>query len=159
MTFTFARDSQASKYDQWSYYRNQFQRVGNSKAVDIIVLQDSVMWLIEVKDYRLHGRTKVIDLADEIAIKVRDTLAGLVAAKVHAPDMDEKRFAATAVRARSVRVVFHLEQPATRSRLRPQWIDAAQFTLKLRTLLKAVDPHSLVVSRNAGQALVDWSVT
>ena len=32
---------------------------------------------MEVKDYRANRRTKAIDLADEIALKVRDTLAGL----------------------------------------------------------------------------------
>ena len=39
--------------------------------------------LIEVKDYRFHPRTKPIPLCDEVALKVRDTLAGLAAARVN----------------------------------------------------------------------------
>jgi len=79
LKFTFGENCQASKYDEWSFYRNQFQNIcGGSKAVDIICLNDCIIWLIEVKDYRVFQRTKPIDIGDEIAIKVRDTLLDLI---------------------------------------------------------------------------------
>ena len=37
-----------------------------------------------------HQRTKVIDLANKVALKVRDTLAGLVAVRCRANDSIEK---------------------------------------------------------------------
>ena len=88
LTFTFAADAEASKYDDWSFYRNQFQQgcFTDNKAVDLLCELNRSAWLIEVKDYRAHARTKAVDLADEVAIKVRDTLAGLVAARVGAND-------------------------------------------------------------------------
>ena len=81
LKFSFPDHCQADKYDEWSFYRNQFQSVaGGSKAVDILCLSDDATWLIEIKDYRKNPRLKLIDIGDEVAGKVRDTLAGLAAA-------------------------------------------------------------------------------
>ena len=77
LKFTFPDHCEAHKYDEWAFYRNQFQSVaGGSKAVDIVCVSGDTAWLIEIKDYRRHPRTKVIDIDDELARKVRDTLAG-----------------------------------------------------------------------------------
>ncbi|MFO1416251.1 MAG: hypothetical protein U1F28_03705 [Acinetobacter sp.] len=93
LTFSFTEPN-ATKYDEWSFYRNQFNAVcGGTKAVDLLYLEQQNFWLIEIKDYRQHTRTKTIDLADEIALKVRDTLAGLVAAQVNANEQIERDFA------------------------------------------------------------------
>ena len=94
LQFNFDQSCLAEKYDDWSFYRNQFQSTcGSAKAVDMICLSDDISWLIEIKDYRQHKRTKPQDLGDEVALKVRDTLAGLVAAKMKANDSNEKTFA------------------------------------------------------------------
>ena len=53
-----------------------------------------------------------MDLIDELALKVRDTLAGLVAAAANAEDEREKKFAQDALRLElRWRVALHLEQP------------------------------------------------
>lgn len=159
LTFTFPPDSMSSKYDDWTHYRNQFQKVcGASKAVDIVFAEDSIAWLIEIKDFRQHARTKVIDLGDEIAIKVRDTIAGLVSAKCEALDKDEKRCASKLIHAKKVRVVCHLEQPAKHSKLRPRAIEPDKLVQKLRMLLKAIDPHPAVVDLNSLHAAMNWTV-
>ena len=100
LTFDFADVDSATKYDDWSFYRNQFNSAfGGTKAVDLILVKNDKTVLIEVKDYRQHRRTKTIELGDEVAQKVRDTLAGLVAAKCNANDANERRFARDAVHA------------------------------------------------------------
>jgi len=54
---------------------------GSAKAVDIIAIHaNQRLWLIEIKDYRAEARQKAIELAEEFALKVRDTVAGLMAA-------------------------------------------------------------------------------
>ncbi|MCY4138351.1 MAG: hypothetical protein OXF56_08830 [Rhodobacteraceae bacterium] len=94
LAFGFPAGCLASKYDDWAFYRNQFQLIaGGCKGIDILCVEDEVSWLIEVKDYRHHRRTKTIDIADELAIKVRDTLAGLATAAKVANDVDECRLA------------------------------------------------------------------
>ena len=81
IVFSFPDSVQASQYDKWSFYRKQFQSVaGGSKAVDFLCVAKGAAWLVEVKDYRFHGRMKESEIAAEIAAKVRDTLAGLAAA-------------------------------------------------------------------------------
>ena len=69
LTFSFTEPN-ATKYDEWSFYRNQFNAVcGGTKAVDLLYLEQQNFWLIEIKDYRQHTRTKTIDLADDATIK------------------------------------------------------------------------------------------
>lgn len=60
LTFDFPDPFAATKYDAWSYYRDQFSRMWDGiKAVDLLAVDgDKTTWLIEVKDYRAHARTK-----------------------------------------------------------------------------------------------------
>jgi hypothetical protein len=160
LTLTFPKGALASKYDDWSHYRNQFnQAFGGTKAVDVVYAEPDVAWLIEVKDYRIHRRTKTIDLAGEVALKVRDTLAGLVAAKLMANDADEK-FVATALLSKPrIRVVLHLESPKNRSPLYPQEaIDPSKVLMRLKPLVKAIDPHPRVVHQTSLTPEMNWTV-
>ena len=91
-TFKFPDDCDADKYDEWSFCRNQFQTVaGGSKAVDILCVSDDGAWLVEIKDYRQHRRTNLIDIDDELARRARDTLAGLAAASANANNPNDQR--------------------------------------------------------------------
>ena len=160
LTFQFPDDWKATKFDDWSFYRNQFQNVcGGAKAVDVLAVEARIcFWKIEVKDYRQHRRTKTIELADEVAFKVRDSLAALVAARANANDGDEKDLARAALQCPGLRVVLHLEQPAKHSKLFPRAIDPAAVRQRLKQLIKAIDPHPLVIEmgRLGGVA---WSVS
>lgn len=160
LEFHFATNSQASKYDDWAHYRNQFQPVaGGCKAIDIICVEDDVSWLIEVKDYRKNARTKGIEIADEVAVKVRDSLAGLASAAKNANELHERKLARQAVRNNSWRVVLHLEQRTKPHRLWPRPINAATLLQKFRTKkLKAIDPHPIICDRNTCNGRVPWSV-
>lgn len=159
LTFTFPEPLKAQQYDGWSFYRNQFNSAfGGTKAVDFVCLDQQCTWLIEVKDYRANRRTKPSELGDEVAIKVRDTLAGLVAASCNANDQNERRFAEKAVKNKRLRVVLHIEQPAKPSKLFPQVVNPANLKAKLKQLLKAVDPHPLVVSQYRRLPDISWNV-
>lgn len=161
LTFTFPCSWKVSKYDEWAFYRNQFSkmRFGISiKAVDLVAIDDEMIWLIEAKDYRSHRRTKSIDLADEVAQKVFCTLAAILPAKINASDTSEQDFSKKAVRCQQLRVVLHLEQPIKHSKLFPRAIDPAKVQLKLRTLIKPIDPHPMVVESTRMRGL-QWTVT
>lgn len=160
LNFTFPAGWSCAKPDDWSFYRNQFSRMRNGiKAVDVIAQEPSgTAWVIEVKDYRQHARTKPSCLADEVAAKVFDTLAMLLPASIRASDAGERASARSCCEAAGIRVVLHLEQPGKHSRLRPRAIDPSALQMKLKKLIKPIDPHPLVVecSRMGGLA---WSVT
>jgi hypothetical protein len=145
LVFEFNNVDVAQKYDDWRHYRNVFQIAGGTaKAVDFIVCKDSQLWLIEVKDYRMHARTKALDLADEVALKVKDTLSGLVSAKFQAADKEEEKASASALKCKKLRVALHLEQPVKPSKLFPQSIDPADIKMKLRQKLRFADCHPMV---------------
>ena len=160
LKFTFPDHCEADKYDEWSFYRNQFQSVaGGSKAVDILCVSADTAWLIEIKDYRRHPRTKLIEIDDELASKVRDTLAGLAAASASANSHhDEQALARRALQKRRWRVALHLEQPNATSRLRPQPFSVANLLLKMRKKVKAVDAHPMILDRKAYRPNVPWTV-
>ena len=162
LKYRFPDQCEAGRYDEWSFYRNQFQSVaGGSKAVDILCLSDDAAWLIEIKDYRQHPRQKLSEIDNEVASKVRDTLAGLAVATANANDPDEQGLARRALQRRRWRVALHLEQPHARSRLWPRF-SIPNVSLKLRTKVKAVDAHPVVLDRCVDRATrrpnVPWTV-
>ena len=157
--FTFPDGWNVSKYDEWVHYRNHFIKVCiGVKAIDLLALEPrGSCWLLEIKDYREHVRTKTIDLAEELAEKARDTLAGLVAAQFYANDDSEKSSARQALRSKNLRLVLHLEQPTQQSKLFPRAISPAAVLQRLKQLVKAIDPHPLVVEM-ATMRYLPWSV-
>ena len=159
LNFYFPDNWQVSKYDDWSFYRNQFARMRNGiKSLDLLAIDtDKTTWLIEVKDYRANQRTKPSDLGEEVAYKVFDTLAAIIPAKINATHSDEKQLARAVSASRKLRVVLHLEQPKKRTKLRPRAINPADVQQKMRQLLKPVDTHPLVVDMRSMKRL-EWQV-
>ena len=152
VVWTFPNGWSAVKFDDWAFYQKQFQGCADgNKAMDILALPttNGVLWMIEAKDYRRnHRNPSKGPLAMEIAEKARDTLAGLLAAAANAVNK-EQTFARTAVKAAQIRVVLHLEQATKPSKLFPRAVNPADVKLKLKQLLKAIDPHPIVMDSNA----------
>ena len=145
ISFTFTNVNFAEKYDDWQHYKNVYQAAcGSSKAVDFIVSAGRELWMIEVKDFRIHRRKKEIPLHDEITKKVRDTMAGLISAQFNAANDDEKRYARLVAKCTKLRIGVHLEQLRNPSRLFPLPVDPANFTIKLKQQLRFADCHPKV---------------
>jgi len=158
LRFIFPENWRVSKYDDWSFY-NQFQNIcGGAKAVDFcgVTPDRGTTWLIEVKDYRQYRRTKPSELPHEIACKFRDTLAGLACARVNSNDDRERDMADSFLRTGWIRLALHLEQPRKHSKLFPRAYQPADIRQKLKTLVKAIDPHPLVLDMFFSG--VDWTV-
>lgn len=159
LTFSFPDGWKISKYDDWSYYRRQFSCMwAEIKSLDLLAVDlQRNGWLIEVKDYRIHQRTKPSDLAEEVAKKVFDTLAALPPARVYANNDDERGMAQALLKVKRYRVVLHLEQPTKSSKLFPRVIDPAKVKQKLRKLLKPIDSHPMITEM-AKMYNLCWSV-
>ena len=160
LQFTFPDNTIATKYDEWGFYRQRFNSAfGGTKAIDMLhVDAEKTAWLIEVKDYRSDRRTKPSDLGEEIALKVRDTLVGLVAARFQSSDRSEQQAAKKVLQAKQLKIVLHLEQPRKPSRLFPQVVDPANLQIRLKTLLKTVDVHPVVVDQHTLKTTMNWTV-
>lgn len=159
LTFTFPANAQVFKYDDMSFYRNQFIKMADGiKAMDLAYIDGQTFWLIEVKDYRVHQRTKSIDLVDEIASKLRNTLAGLWAAKCNANNQEEKQLATAAIDTRQIRVVLHLEETPQQGRLAPNRSLKTGLLLKMKQKLKSVDAHPCLVDQRSLKPAMNWTV-
>ena len=147
LSFEFPEGWRILKYDESTFFVNHFQNVcEGAKGVDIVAIAPKdCLWLIEVKDYRAGARQKLIDLAMEIAIKVRDSLAGLAAARLRANVGEELELADQALRCKEMKVVLHMEQHQNPTRLYPVE-DVSKLILKLKQLLRAIDYHPRVTS-------------
>ncbi len=142
ISFTFTDVNFAEKYDEWQHYRNVYQKAcGSSKAVDFIVSTGRELWMIEVKDFRRHGRTKEIPLHEEITKKVRDTMAGLISAQFHAANAHEKQCARSVNGCITLRIGVHLELPRNPSRIFQLSVNPANLTIKLKQQLRFADCH------------------
>ena len=136
-----------SKYDEWPFYRNHFVNAfGGTRAIDVVAQDPTdTLWLVEIKDYSSHPRTKPFDLCHEISMKVRDSLAGFVAAAKwhsHHPHLVD---AQKHLSAKKLRVVLHLEMPSHPSRLFACGIDSHDLWHRIHQSVKSVDPHPIIV--------------
>ncbi len=157
LTFDFPAAWTAVKCDELLFYTKQFQHVLKAKAVDILAIEPGgCCWLIEVKDYRKGHQTSAIKLAEIVAQKVRDTLAGLATARVRATGSDQ-RVAQTGMTCSDLRVVLHMENPAVTSALFAQAIDPANVQSDLKRQVRAIDPRFQVVDAQSSVHL-PWTV-
>lgn len=158
LEYVFEESWIASKYDEWPFYREHFESaLGGNKAVDVVAHDTKgTLWLIEIKDYRQFRRTKTIDLCEEVAVKVRDSLAGIFAAATWHSEHPHLADAQKHLSAKKVRVVLHLEQPGHHTKLFPRAFNRTKLQQRLKQLVNAVDPHPLVVEL-ASFATLPWS--
>lgn len=141
-----------------------------SKVVDVVACENSsppqVAWYIEAKDYRTITHppkpANLQGLATTVEAKVRDTLAALPVVAANGIDPIARADAALAQAAVANRVVLHLEPHPPgggHSALFPHGF-AANIMMKLRQLVKDIDPNALVLSiSTAAAAPVPWSVS
>lgn len=155
LTFAFPEKWRASKYDEWSFYRNRFAKQSSGiKAIDVVAIDpEKCAYLIEVKDYRHPGTGKPSGLPVAIAGKVMDTLAAMLPAKLLADEADEQEVAAAILKCKSLQVVAHIEQPARHMPV----VDVADIKQKLKQLLRAVDTHPKIVSMKDMKGM-GWTV-
>ena len=148
-------------YDKLRFYKNHFQSfAGGVKGLDVVAISpDKVCWLIEVKDYRQHKRTKLGTVFAETAAKILATLAGLAAARVRSYDSIEKSFADKALKTKSFRVVLCIDQPQHNSRLFQQIINPQTAHIKLQQAVRVIDPHARCSGAGVADIALPWTTT
>ncbi len=153
LEFRFQDGQPACKYDEMKDYREKVAKLNATKAVDFLyVFEQRDLYFIEVKDLREHRiENKGRDLAVEIALKVRDTTAGVVGAWRTSGDHDAWKpfFEALASQERRLCVILWLEEdlpfgPPGREKNRSQVLGE-----QIKTLLRWLTTHVLVTNNDA----------
>lgn len=158
LRFEFDDSWHVVKYDDAPAYRNGIENLDRTRGVDLVArrLRGKGLFFVEVKDFRGHrienkARVSGGDLAYEVACKVRDTLAGLIAAQRTRPDddVDWHGFVRALDPGHPVRVVLWLEED--RQDIRSP---GRRFTLQkaIQKRLGWLDTRVLVQSRKSGAA-------
>jgi len=170
LTFAFtARIADAQIYDKWVHYATVWNAPpGGQKAVDVVAIETgnppSARWMIEAKDFRIITNppkaSNISGLAQFVADKVRDSIAGLGDAATKATISTEKSLAVLAISAPTTRVVLHLEpHVGAHSALFPAGF-AASVLQRLKQLVRSIDPNPLVLNiADTPSAGVPWTVS
>ena len=151
LLFEFPDGWQVVKFDEWKFYTRHFQGTlgGGVKAADLIAIDETnTAWFIEVKDYRVHPRTKPSCLAQEVAEKIYDTFAALLPARVNGEVPAEVAFTTVLHQVGALRAVLHLEQAQSAAPFTVP-ISPMNIQLKLRGLLRAIDSSPIVCDMNS----------
>lgn len=147
-------------YDKSAFHSSFQNLAGGSKAMDAVAWEPGgTLWLIELKDYRQHRRTKPSSVYAEVAGKVRATLAALAVARVRAEVPVEKTRAYQAMTCTRIRVVLQLAQATHPHRLFKQAVEPSDADLQLRRAVKQVDasPVCATGSLGAHNQVLPWT--
>lgn len=163
----------AFKYDGSRFYREGSERLKghvdeipqSTRAVDVVALHEGIgLLLLEAKDFRGHriankSRIRDGEVALEVALKVRDTVAGLVgAARKPVNEFSSEVLADALKHGQVVTVVLWLEDDAQSDETR-----AKQQLTTLNALLKAklawLNVKTFVLSSRVKNRLSHLAVT
>jgi len=157
------------KYDDHPDYRERIAKLDDTRAVDFIGLHkqgDEILYWIEVKDfrgYRIDSKRRLSEgkLAEEVGTKVRDSLAGVMAAYCSSSKSVEWRPFVKSMwqRKAQIRVLLWLEEdqmPGPPGRRQ----NAAQIQARLlKEKLKWFTARVFVVGQRIGGCPAGLSVT
>jgi hypothetical protein len=145
------------KYDEHRDYRQRIQRLEGTKAIDFVGVEaDSRLYLIEVKDlrgYRIENRERLNagELALEVGQKVRDTIAGIIAAHHRGNEADWARSVRRLGCGQTpVRVMLWLEQDLPHGPRGRRQNQACVLIDALKRRLHWLTPRIFVVSLSTG---------
>ena len=148
LSFNFEFD--AIKFDDSSYYRHHFINIKDGiAAVDILAVNSSTGYLIEIKDYT-HPDTKNLtpnELIEAMLNKVVSTLAAILPMKNNSLIDEERNIAKKFSKTFSIRVVLHIEKSPPRRTLKQSCWDIQNIEADLERKLKPIDAHPKVVSK------------
>lgn len=156
----FCFECDAIKFDDSQYYRDRFYKIQNGiRAVDIVAVNGSIGYLIEIKDYR-HPDTKDLKpnkLIEAIVNKVISTLSAMLPMKNNANISEEKNIAESFSKTSQIRVVLHIEIPPPRRTLKQSCYSFQEIQTILKRKLKPIDAHPEIVSQKNLKCL-PWTV-
>lgn len=169
------------KYDDQPFYRKRMQQLSgvldgrqeSTRALDLIATTGSLLLLVEVKDFRRHRienkhRLKNQELALEVALKTRDTVAGMMGALQVTNEVNWEPFSAALTRRgkpNPIRIVLVLAQDLhnhghTREEFdalsmalqqKMRWLTTEVLVCEPRDLARYVDGLQVTLKRKAAE--------
>jgi hypothetical protein len=158
----FKFEFKAIKLDDSLYYRNSFTKIQKGlKAVDILAVDTTTSYLIEVKDYT-HPDTKQLELSkliEDIIKKMICSLAMLLPMRDKSTDRIEQDILKEFLEKKELIIVFHIELPPKRKTLKQSNYDLVDIKKRLKGKLKSItDGQNIKVVSKDNLKNLPWSV-
>ena len=170
LSFSFETSVNADKYDDWRHVNRDWADRADKKKMDIVAIETvpavQILWMIEVKDFRIitgtPKRSNLSELPQTVANKADHTLLGLADAARNAQESSERLLSSQSQACRTTRIVLHLEPhppSGPQSALFPHGFSASVHQ-RMKQLVSHIDPNPVVLEiSTTPQANVPWSVT
>lgn len=151
LEFSFGSRWNVIKYDEHRHGHERFKRIQGTRGADFVgQLDGNSLFLIEVKDFRRarqKDRTGAEEKIADVALKSKDTVAGVIGAYRTSPDPGPwQSFACSlADDTRTLKAVFVCVE-APRSSPQEDKVRASVLTKILRRKLDVLVDHTMVVN-------------
>lgn len=140
LAFDFGDDWQVIKFDEHPDYRKASLMLSGTKGVDFLGIYGKDLYLIEVKDFRGRKIEDKENLLLEVAQKMRDTLACILAfyRTSSSPECWQPYFDLLRKKETRIKIVFWLEKVAEHKVIRDYRYERAtsEFSILQNTLKK-----------------------
>lgn len=113
--FSFPEDWRVEVFDEWPQYRD-ISGTGHIHGCDVVALDGSRLWMIEVKDYSYPGAKAPENLDEVLLRKAVGTLALLSALGRSQNQSPAQDFSIASLRAQEIYLTLHVEPAAQRPR-------------------------------------------
>ena len=163
LKFNFPTSFNVISFDDSNYYREYFIKIDNGlKAIDILAINNSQNYMIEVKDYT-HPDTKNLSenqLIEDIFKKIICSLSAIYLMSLKANIQDEKDIANKFLENNELFIIFHIEIPPKRKGLRQSTFNIPILQQALRKKLKFItNKTNIKVVTKANLQNLPWSVS
>ena len=141
LKFDFPNSFIGIKFDDTTYYRNHFIKIQKGiKAIDILAVNNTENYMIEVKDYR-HPDTVQLNqtqLVEDIIKKFIFSLSAIFPMSYIITKDEEQEIAKKFLENKILFLIFHIEIPPQRRNLRQSNYNISNLQLELRRKLHAI---------------------
>lgn len=160
LQFSFDDQWNVIKYDKESDYREKIQKIAKTEAVDFLGIRESELYFLEVKgfrDYRIETQRRLTsgELVLEVAQKVRDTIAGVIAANRTSSEPQKWHSFTQHLSnpSRPIRVVLWLEYDLPAYQKARSKVEASVHSQQLKKAVKWLTPYAFITGVNANSSV------
>ncbi|MFT3943048.1 MAG: hypothetical protein QM705_04390 [Ancrocorticia sp.] len=105
--FSFPDGWDVEVFDKWPQYDSV--KSWGAKGCDVLVFAQSMLWIIEVKDYTYPNANQPEDLPRTVGLKALNTMGLLYALQRNLADSAASQFARSSAMSETINLVLHIE--------------------------------------------------
>lgn len=155
--FSFPDDWRIEVFDEWPQYKKAASELG-LRGCDVLCLDDTTLWIVEMKDYTYPGASQPSDLDRIVGEKAAGTMALLYALQRNPSESDAQKFARACKDVTRIHLAMHIEVKDGGRKAKQVGPLLMPLKNKLRKMQMALGiSKSFVTSTHAPNSAVGWT--